>query len=115
MSLLGERDLVRRRFGATTWSAGRASVGASTDTPFRGSLQPMPERDRDVLPEGIRTRDARKVYCPRGTLRTDDQRAGLPADQVLDGGVAFTVIHVDSSHELLPHDRAYLLRTQEPA
>lgn len=113
MGLLGEQDLTRRRFAASTWTAGRPVPGASSDTTFRGSVQPLPGKDRQVLPEGLRQREGRKVYCPRGTLRVDDQHAGTPADQVLVSGVAHTVVHIDSDHPLIEHDRAFVLRVQE--
>jgi|SRR5688572_28113400 len=115
MGLLGEITLTRRRFAAPTWTAGRATPGASSDTAFLGSLQPMRGRDRQVLPEGLRSYDGRKVYCPIGTLRTEDQHVGTPADQVVHEGIAFTVVHVDDDHRLIPHDRAYLVRLQEAA
>lgn len=113
MGRLGDREHTRRRFGAPTYVDGRPVAGSTTDTPFQGSVQPMRERDRHVLPEGVRTSDGRKVYCDRGTLRVDDQHAGEVADQVLVNAVPFTVVHVDSSHELIEHDRAYLVRVQE--
>lgn len=112
-ALLGETTLTRRRFAAPTWTAGRPTAGASTDTTFLGSVQPMGGRDRQVLPEGLRHRHGVKVYCPRGTLRVDDQHTGDPADQVLVDGVAYTTVHVDDEHPLLEHDRAFLLRVQE--
>lgn len=113
MGLLGEATLTRRRTAAPTWTAGRAVAGVATDSPFTGSVQPMGGKDRQVLPEGLRQRDGRKVYAPRGTLRTDDQHAGTPADVVVVDGVGFTVVHVDSDHPLLEHDRALLVRAQE--
>jgi hypothetical protein len=113
MAFLGEIALTRRRFAATTYAAGRAVAGAATDTAFLGSLQPLRGRDRQVLPEGLRSYDGRKVYAPIGTLRTEDQHAGLPADQVLYGAVAFTVAHVDDDHREISHDRAFLVRLQE--
>jgi hypothetical protein len=113
MALLGETTLTRRRTAAPTWTDGRAVAGATADTSFQGSVQPLGGQDRQVLPEGLRQRDGRKVYCARGTLRTDDQHAGVPADQVLISGTAFTVVHVDADHPLLEHDRAYLVRGQE--
>lgn len=115
MGLLGAITLTRRRFAAPTWDDGRATAGTAADTTFIGSLQPMRGRDRQVLPEGLRSYDGRKVYCPIGTLRTEDQHAGTPADQVLVGSDPFTVIHVDDDHRLIPHDRAYLVRLQEAA
>lgn len=115
MSRLGDRDLTRRRYAAPTWAAGRATPGASADTTFRGSVQPMRGRDRQVLPEGVRHLDGRKVYCDMLTLRVDDQHAGVPADEVVIDGARYTVVHVDSSHPLITHDRAFVVRVQEGA
>lgn len=115
MSLLGEQTLTRRRRGAPTWATGRHTPAAASDTTFRGSVQPMKGDERQVLPEGVRSLQAKKVYCARGTLRTEDQHAGVPADEVLIGAEVYTVVHVDDSHPLIPHDRAYLVRTQEAA
>jgi hypothetical protein len=112
-ALLGEVTLTRRRSTAPSYVDGRAVAGTTTDTTFQGSLQPMGGKDRQVLPEGLRQRDGRKVYCARGTLRVDDQLTGDVADQVLFGSVTFTVVHVDSDHREIPHDRALLLRAQE--
>lgn len=113
MGLLGERELTRRRYEAPTWEDGRPVAGDSDDTTFRGSVQPTTGRDRHVLPEGIRASDGRKVYCDRGTLRVEDQHAGTPGDEVVIDSDVFTVVHVDSEHELLEHDRAYLVRRAE--
>jgi hypothetical protein len=110
---LGDRALTRRRFGAPTYTAGRPSSPSYTDSTFQGSLQPMRGKDRQVLPEGLRQRDGRKVYCDRNQLRVDDQDDGTLADQVLVDGQAFTVVHVDSDHPLIEHDHVLILRTQE--
>lgn len=115
MSFLGERTHTRRRYAADTWVSGEAVRGSSTDTLFLGSVQPMRGKDREVLPEGIRSADLRKVYCDKGTLRTEDQQTGTKADEVVVDGVVYTVVHVDDSHELIPHDRAYLQKKQEGA
>lgn len=113
MARLGDRSLTRRRYPAPTYTAGRPVVGTPTDTTFMGSVQPTSGRDRHVLPEGLRHSDGRKIYCDRGTLRVDDQHTGDKADEVVIDGAVFTVVHVDSDHPLLAHDRAYLLRNQE--
>lgn len=113
MSLLGERDLTRRRSADGAYTAGRWAAGATTDTTFRGSVQPLDGQDRQVLPEGLRQRDGRKVYAPSGTLRVDDQADESSGDLVVIDGVAYRVVHVDSDHPLLTHDRAFLVRVQE--
>lgn len=115
MSLLGAITLTRRRFAPAYYVAGRPAAGPVTSTPFEGSVQPLKGRDREVLPEGVRSYDGRKVYCPVGTLRTEDQHTGVPADQVLIGADPYTVVHVDDDHRVIPHDRAYIVRLQEGA
>jgi len=113
MAFLGETTLTRRRFAAPSYVAGRPVPGAATDTTFVGSVQPLNGRDRQVLPEGLRQRRGYKVYCPRTTLRTDDQHAGTSADHVIRSGDTYTVVHVDGAHPLIEHDRAYIVRVQE--
>lgn len=113
MSLLGEQTVTRRRYADGSWSGGRFTPGAATDTTFQGSVQPLGGKDRQVLPEGVRQRDGRKVYCPRSTLRVEDQHAQTAGDEVLIGGVAFVVMHVDSDHPLIEHDRAFVVRPPE--
>lgn len=113
MARLGDRALVRRRFAAGSLVAGRYTPGASTDDAFTGSLQPLRGTDREVLPEGTRQTDSRKIYTDPDTLRTADQHSGLPADHVIVDGVAFVVVHVDSPHPIIPHQRAYIVRVQE--
>ena len=113
MTRLGDRALTRRRFDGGGYVDGRPTTPASTDTDFQGSLQPMRGKDRQVLPEGLRQRDGRKVYCDRGVLRVDDQDDGTLADQVLVDGRPYTVVHIDSDHPLIPHDHVLIVRTQE--
>lgn len=113
MSRLGDKEHTRRRYAADTYVDGRLVAGASTDTPFQGSVQPMRGRDRQVLPEGLRSLDGKRIYCDRGTLRAEDQHAGTKADEVLVNGARYTVVHLDDEHEEIPHDRALLIRVQE--
>lgn len=113
MSRLGDKPLTRRRYEADTWTDGRPVAGASLDEPFMGSVQPMRGRDRQVLPEGLRSLDGKRIYCDRGTLRTEDQHANEKADEVLISGARYTVVHVDDEHEEIPHDRVIVVRVQE--
>lgn len=113
MALLGERPLVRRRYAPDTWVDGERVAGASTDTPFMGSVQVLSGRERQVLPEGLRSRDGRKVYCDRGVLRAEDQHTGDKADEVLVDGQRFQVVRVESEHELIEHAKVWLVQVQE--
>lgn len=116
MSLLGERDVTRRRRTGGTRTAGRWTPGSAVDTTIRGSVQPLGGRDRLVLPEGLRQSVGKKVYTAvRGDLRAADQATGLEGDEVVIDGEVYTVVHVDNEHPLIGHDRAFLLRTKEVA
>lgn len=116
MPLLGERDVTRRRYSSGAYTAGVWSDGAATDTTIRASVQPLSGRDREVLEEGVRQRDGIKLYTTAsGTLRTESQHDGTPADEVVIDTVVYTVVHVDVRHPLIGHDRAYALRAQEAA
>lgn len=114
-SFLGERTHTRRRYGPDTYVDGRRVAGAYTDSPVVGSLQPLRERDRQVLPEGIRNSDLRKIYTDRDALRTEDQHSGQKADELIDArtGFVFVVVHSDDAHEEIPHGRYFLARKQE--
>lgn len=111
--LLGERELVRRRFTPDTWVEGRKVAGMATDTTFLGSVQVLRGRDREVLPEGLRSLDGRKVYCDQGTLQAEDQHAGTKADEVVIDGARFTVVRLEPDHPLIAHQKAWLVRVQE--
>jgi hypothetical protein len=113
VSRLGDRALTRRRFSGGGYVDGRPSTPTHADTTFMGSVQPMKGKDRQVLPEGLRQRDGRKIYCDRGTLQVDDQDDGTLADQVLVDGRAYSVVHVDSDHPLIEHDHVLIVRAQE--
>lgn len=116
MSFLAQRPLTRRRYNPGAYDAtGMWTSGATTDTTFSGSLQPLNGRDREVLPEGLRRTASKKVYAPPGTLRTVDQHANLSADEVVADGLTYVVIHVDESRNLLPHQRVFLQRKREEA
>jgi hypothetical protein len=116
-TFLGERTHTRRRYAADTYVDGRVVRGATTDTPVVGSLQPLQERDRQVLPEGLRSSDLRKLYAARDALRTEDQHSGTKADELIDArtGFVFVVVHSDDSHEEIEHGRYFLARKQEGA
>lgn len=121
--LLGAQTLTRRRFAAGTKvalgspGAGSYVQGASTDTTFSGSVQPLNGRDLQVLEEGVRERVTLKVYCATDTLRTADQEAGTSPDLVVIASGVFAgtyqVAAVAQQTALLPHDRAYLTQVQE--
>lgn len=107
--ILGQRALVRRRRAASARGTdGRFEPGAAADTPIHGSLQPADGDDLRTLAEGERASRARKLYTTT-ELRVVDVEGGLPADEVLDGDVVWTVRLVARETAVLPHYRALLL------
>lgn len=77
-----------------------------------GSFQPLKGREREALPEGVRQSETIKLYT-RDDLRTADQHAGTPADEIEYDGREFVVIMVSKHVHLIPHYKAILQRKQE--
>ena len=118
LPLLGAESHTRRRLAAGAHSlTGDWVEGASTDTTFTGSLQPLSGHDLKILPEGLRESVTCKVYCASGTLQTADQSASTSPDLVVvASGVyagTYQVVNVAPQTAILPHDRAYLTRVSE--
>jgi hypothetical protein len=81
--------------------------------PFRGSIQPLGEKSREVqhaLPEGVILDDVRVVYTDEIDLRTGNDRTGLRADDVEFRGEIFEVFKVDQWFGVrqLSHYKAYI-------
>lgn len=80
MTLLGSQTLTLIE-PTGKWSAGIwTPVGDSTST-IRGSIQPLTNREVDLLPEGERWQDTRKLYT-RATLRVVDVDNELPPHRI---------------------------------
>lgn len=59
----------------------------------QASVQPSPQEDLELLPEGARSSKAITIWTPFA-LRTVEQATGRPADQVVYEGETFEVHHV---------------------
>lgn len=108
MSLLGATTITRRRHATGSYVDGYWVEGSATDASITASVQPMRGREREVLPEGVRQHDGRKLYVL-------DRTALELNDEVQLDGVWFTVVHVDTSHPLVAHTRAFAVRIPEGA
>lgn len=60
-----------------TWSSGVWTPGAETTYTITGSIQPLTNREVDLLPEGERWQDQRKLYT-RASLRVVTSNPPLP-------------------------------------
>lgn len=112
--ILGEEPITLRRPGATTWTAGRPVIGASTDIPIQAGVQPATGADRQVLEEGLRSRKTKRVYTATELFGVDDRDANT-ADRLLIGGETYVVQNVVQLRKLIPHYKAIAVRlTEDP-
>jgi hypothetical protein len=65
--------------------------GANSATAISAAVQPLSDRDRQALPEGIRTMELLKLYTTF-QLRTADEKAGLSADDIVFQGDTYKVV-----------------------
>ncbi len=88
---------VRRTTEATTFVNGLAQLVTSIDTfHLNGvSVQPLTGRERELLPEGIRDRELKKIYsrCP---LLSIDVQGKVHADRIDDYGQEYVVQSVEN-------------------
>lgn len=114
--LLGAETATFKRYGAMTRDpdTGRTAGGAPVSTEFTGSFQPLSGREREALPEGVRSSESLKVYTNE-PLRTADQHDGVLADVVTYNGRDYRVVAVDRWPVMLDHFKVTLQRTQEGA
>lgn len=112
--LLALAPYTLRRFGVyTTGSDGRRVRGALTTSTISADVQPLNGKELSMLEEGARMSDTRKAYTS-SELRTDDQHANVPADELTIDGANFKVLKVERQIALLPHYKATLIRVGEP-
>lgn len=118
MTILGQEAVTRRRYVAGTRTAASEGAwveGTSTDTEILASVQPANARDLQIIEEGLRQRDAIKVYTDDEALRTGNQHDGVSADEVIVDGISYQVQSVARQRAVLPHYKAICVRVQEAA
>lgn len=95
---LAASPVTRRRFAAGSYpqagaTRGQFVAGASADTTIRAVMQPIDDRTRQLLPEGIRLR-ARYLLHTTADVRGDAPATGASitqADDVIYNGRTYTV------------------------
>lgn len=112
--LLGTESATLRRYSASTRDAdtGYTIPGSYTETAITGSFQAAGGKDREALPEGVRSSQTIVLYT-NADVRTADARTGLDADRIEYNGQLWTVVMVDRWPKLLSHHKATLLLDQE--
>lgn len=79
---------------------------------FVGSFHPVPGREREALPAGVRVSDAITVYTETD-LQTSNQHADTQADEVEYDGKRYRVEEAERWPQLLTHTKALLVRKKE--
>jgi hypothetical protein len=111
--ILGQRDITRRRYAVgSRGSDGRWTAGAATDSTIQGSVQPADGDELATLPEGDRSKRARKVYTET-ELRTGAQEEELAPDRLVFDGEVWEVREVAREHSTLAHYKAIVVQLQE--
>ena len=107
--------VTRRRFAVQTIDpVSRKPVPQTpTTSTVYATIQPPTDRDLENLPDGERTRKALVLFVNPDTFRTSDQFTGIPSDEVVIDGETFQVRSVERWRQIMPHDRAVVVRRQE--
>ena len=72
------------------------------------SVQPSTGRERELLPEGVRTEETKKLYCEE-PLQTDSEGGKKKADEVVIGTERFKVISCEKHAEgVLNHYKIFV-------
>jgi len=112
--ILGLEDITLKRHVAQTRSeaTGEAVIAAPTSSTVQASVQPLNGKDRQVLPEGLRSRYGKRMYTTTEMFPAD-QDTGVTGDIVTIDGEDYEVFNVKRERALLKHYKVLALRTQE--
>ncbi len=115
MGILGAEPLTFTRDpGGSRGSDGRYAEGLGPGvTPFEASVQPANGEDLQLLEEGLRKRDAKKLYTDTELQTASQHPPAHLADQVTIDGVEYDVMHVEGQRSVLPHFKAIVVRLKE--
>ena len=95
----GRAMTVYRSAGGDYNDAGEwEATGPDTSFAIVGSVQPLSGRDRELLPEGVRSDQVVKIYTETA-LQTDSEDSSTKADQISDLGSRFKIISVERHSE----------------
>lgn len=114
MVLLGKKPMTLIRRGQDVHMPDGSTVpGAEVTSIIKASVQPLRGKELEVLEEGDRHDDWRKLYT-RTSLHSADQHAGTSGDLIEYKGVRYRVRLVEPYEDgLIKHNRAYIQRVKE--
>lgn len=110
--ILGAEPILLRRLKAERGEDGRTVFAVDSERTIYASVQPLTDKQREVLPEGIRARVEKRLYT-KSEVKTADQQTGQPADVIIIDGAEFIAVQVKHWRRLLAHYEVDLIRRQE--
>lgn len=110
--LLGAEIVTRLRFEESRGSDGRTEKTLSSEDEVKASVQPLSDRQRQALEEGVRQSVDLRMYT-KAEFRTADQKSGVPADRVRIDGEDYRVVQVKHWRTLLDHYEVDIQRMTE--
>lgn len=86
LSLLGAKTLTVTRYAPGVFVDGDWSQSVDSTFEIVGTLRPLSEKDKQLLPEGTRATEIRKLYTdPANVLQLAIEAQGIKSDRVTDG------------------------------
>lgn len=111
--ILGLKPVQLVRFAnARDPASGRTVRTVASTVTIQASVQPLTDRQREVLPEGLRQSVTRRMWT-RSEVLTADQLTGRLADRITINNEEFDVVRVSHWPSLLSHYEADLVRVSE--
>lgn len=111
--ILGATPITLRRYEMSIGADRRGVRTLVEERTIRASVQPLTDRQREVLPELIRQTVEKRVYT-KSEVRADDQETGQPGDRLLIDGELYEVLAVKHWRRLLAHYEIDIRRVKEP-
>lgn len=115
MPLFPNATATRYRNAAQVIGMDRRPIKSQATASLSVHHEPMGNEEREVLPEGLRTRDPRVVFAAPDSFRSADVAGEYDADEVSipDFGM-YQVVGVQRFRDgLIPHDRVTVVKVQE--
>lgn len=116
LSTLGQKTLTVTRYAAGAFVGGVWVQAVESTFDIVGTLRPLSEKDKQLLPEGTRATEIRKLYTdPSNELLTGIEASGIKADRVSDGVDTWEVTGIADNRDHttgIPHWRYELTRVE---
>ncbi len=111
MKVLGSKPYTVTRYAAVTYTSHRPVAAVESTFTIHASVQPLSGDEVQLLGLGDRVRKTRKAYTAT-LLRTVDEAAEKPADEISISGTTYEVHSVETQTAVIPHYKVILMAKQ---